>query len=156
MRNSAPETSAEPISAAWAKSMPKNFMIPWLLLLIKQWSSHGYFLLQSLNQMGFTSVDHATLYKELRNLEKQGLVTSFWDTQSAGPAKRVYEITEAGERLLGASVDVVAGYQKLFSGFFDLYASVANPVPAPPAPAVTNSSKSKRGAPKGAQQGGVK
>ena len=56
--------------------LPKNFMTPWVLLVLKQWNLHGYLILQQLNQMGFTKVDHATLYRELRRLEKEGFVAS--------------------------------------------------------------------------------
>ena len=103
------------------RSMPKNFMTPWILLLLKQWSLHGYLLMQHLQNMGFPTVDHATLYKELRNLEKEGFVWSEWQTEGSGPAKRVYSITEAGEEMLQGWSDIVAGYQKVINGFFDMY-----------------------------------
>lgn len=104
--------------------LPKNFMTPWVLLVLKQWNLHGYLILQQLNQMGFTNVDHATLYRELRRLEKEGYVASEWETGSSGPARRVYSITEAGERMLLGWTDVVSGYQRMITGFFDLYSQV--------------------------------
>ena len=109
--------------------LPKNFMTPWVLLVLKQWNLHGYLILQQLNQMGFTNVDHATLYRELRRLEKEGFVASEWETGSSGPARRVYSITEAGERMLLGWTDVVSGYQKMITGFFDLYSQVFGLVP---------------------------
>ena len=104
--------------------LPKNFMTPWVLLVLKQWNLHGYLLLQQLNRMGFTDVDHATLYRELRRLEKEGFVASEWETGDSGPARRVYSITEAGEQMLLGWTDVVSGYQKMIAGFFDLYSQV--------------------------------
>ena len=59
-----------------AGRMPKNFLTPWILLLSKQWLLHAYLLLRYVRNMGFFGVDHATLYKELRNLEKPGFVSS--------------------------------------------------------------------------------
>ena len=109
--------------------LPKNFMTPWVLLVLKQWDLHGYLILQQLNQMGFTNVDHATLYRELRRLEKEGYVASEWETGSSGPARRVYSITEAGEQMLQGWTDVVSGYQKMITGFFDLYSQVFGLVP---------------------------
>jgi len=106
------------------KKLPKNFMTPWVLLVLKQWNIHGYLIMQYLNQMGFPEVDHATLYKELRRLESDGYIESEWQTDGNGPAKRVYKITEAGEELLLGWTDVVSGYQRMINGFFDMYAEV--------------------------------
>ncbi len=114
------ESSGFPIG----KKLPKNFMTPWVLLVLKQWNIHGYLIMQYLNQMGFSEVDHATLYKELRRLEKDGYVASEWQTDGNGPAKRIYRITEAGEELLLGWTDVVSGYQRMINGFFDMYAQV--------------------------------
>ena len=115
--------------AAVGGRMPKNFLTPWILLLLKQWHLHGYLLLQYVRNMGFFGVDHATLYKELRNLEKDGFVSSEWQTDGSGPAKRIYSLTEAGEEMLRGWADVVAGYQKMITGFFDLYAEAVGTNP---------------------------
>ena len=106
------------------KKLPKNFMTPWVLLVLKQWNIHGYLIMQYLNQMGFAEVDHATLYKELRRLESDGYIESEWQTDGNGPAKRVYKITDDGEELLLGWTDVVSGYQRMINGFFDMYAEV--------------------------------
>ena len=106
------------------KKLPKNFMTPWVLLVLKQWNIHGYLIMQYLNQMGFSEVDHATLYTELRRLESDGYIESEWQTDGNGPAKRVYKITDAGEELLLGWTDVVSGYQRMINGFFDMYAQV--------------------------------
>ncbi len=104
------------------RTLPKHFMTPWILLCLKHWSAHGYFLMHQLRDLGLPALDHATLYKELRSLEKEGYVTSEWQTDGGGPAKRIYRITSAGEELLRGGADVVAGYQRMIKGFFDLYA----------------------------------
>ena len=110
--------------------LPKNFMTPWVLLVLKQWSLHGYLILQQLERMGFSGVDHATLYRELRRLEREGFVTSEWEAGDSGPARRVYSITDAGEEMLLGWTEVVSGYQRMINGFFDLYArafGISNP-----------------------------
>ncbi len=124
-------------SAFGGARLPKNFMTPWVLLVLKQWNLHGYLILQQLNQMGFADVDHATLYRELRRLEKEGYVASEWETSGSGPARRVYSITSAGEDMLRGWTDVVSGYQRMITGFFDLYAQVFGF--APPAATVEES-----------------
>ena len=119
----------EDFSVPGGARLPKNFMTPWVLLVLKQWNLHGYLILQQLNRMGFTDVDHATLYRELRRLEKEGFVASEWETGNSGPARRVYSITDAGEQMLRGWTDVVSGYQKMITGFFDLYSQVFGLVP---------------------------
>ena len=58
---------------------------------------YGYALLESLNAIGIT-VDANTLYPLLRRLEKQGLLTSEWNTDEARPRK-FYRTSPAGETL---------------------------------------------------------
>ncbi|MEV1129960.1 helix-turn-helix transcriptional regulator [Agromyces sp. NPDC049794] len=58
---------------------------------------YGYALLESLNAIGIT-VDANTLYPLLRRLEKQGLLTSEWNTDEARPRK-FYRTSPAGEDL---------------------------------------------------------
>jgi PadR family transcriptional regulator, regulatory protein PadR len=42
-----------------------------------------------------------TLYRTLRQMEKEGLCESEWDTTyGGGPARRMYSITDAGEAYL--------------------------------------------------------
>ncbi|MEI5584972.1 MULTISPECIES: PadR family transcriptional regulator [unclassified Agromyces] len=60
---------------------------------------YGYALLESLNGLGIT-VDANTLYPLLRRLEKQGLLTSEWNTDEARPRK-FYRTSPAGEQLAG-------------------------------------------------------
>ena len=45
-------------------------------------------------------VDVGNLYRVLRALEEQGLVASEWDETLPGPAKRTYELTDAGAAAL--------------------------------------------------------
>jgi PadR family transcriptional regulator PadR len=61
---------------------------------------YGYALLESLNGLGII-VDANTLYPLLRRLEKQGLVTSEWNTDEARPRK-FYLTSPTGEHLAAA------------------------------------------------------
>ena len=65
----------------------KNFLVPFLLLCLKDWSLHGYKLIQMLMDIGFSSVDQGNVYRTLRKLEKENLISSTWDTSDGGPAK---------------------------------------------------------------------
>lgn len=55
-------------------------------LLILQRPDYGYSLLERLDKSGF-DVDANTLYPLLRRLEKQGLLTSEWNTDESRPRK---------------------------------------------------------------------
>lgn len=59
---------------------------------------YGYGLLAVLEKSGL-SVDANTLYPLLRRLEKQGLLSSSWDTTESRPRK-MYSTSDAGRKLL--------------------------------------------------------
>lgn len=102
-------------------SMPKNLMVPVLLLSLKDWSLHGYKLIQELTRYGFTSIDQGNVYRTLRQLEKDNLIKSEWDTTTSGPAKRIYSITESGEAYLSTCTDALEQYQSIINRFFTIY-----------------------------------
>ena len=80
-----------------------RFVQPCLLLLLHHSPSHGYNLIENLKEFGFAEdpVDSSAVYRCLREMEGDELVASQWDTEaSAGPARRVYRLTEEGDRAL--------------------------------------------------------
>jgi PadR family transcriptional regulator PadR len=82
---------------------PNMLIGPLLLLLLAEEPGHGYQLTERLGSFGFDENRASTLYRELRRLEEDGLVTSHWDaSQARGPARRVYELTRDGRRSLRA------------------------------------------------------
>ena len=70
-------------------------------LLILQRPNYGYALLESLQGSGF-DVDANTLYPLLRRLEKQGLLTSEWNTEESRPRK--FYLTSADGVALAATL----------------------------------------------------
>lgn len=66
-------------------------------LLILRRPNYGYALLETLEHSGF-AVDANTLYPLLRRLEKQGLLTSDWNTEEARPRK-FYRTSAEGEAM---------------------------------------------------------
>jgi PadR family transcriptional regulator PadR len=103
-------------------SFPHDFLTPWLLLLIRNWSMHGYQITQTMGVFGLAMCDPATVYRTLRRLEKEGLIDSDWEPGDAGPARRVYSLTEAGEEFLQTWASALKEYQGILDRFFDLYA----------------------------------
>ncbi|MGI8825335.1 MAG: poly-beta-hydroxybutyrate-responsive repressor [Chloroflexota bacterium] len=101
--------------------MPKNFLASWLLLLLRNWQAHGYQLIQTLMMMGLGTVDPATVYRTLRQLESEGYITSAWDPQDSGAARRMYSLTDAGEEYLQVWAKQLGQYQSVLNRFFELY-----------------------------------
>lgn len=101
----------------------KNFVLPFILLLLSKVSLHGYELSQKLQTHGFKTIDQGNLYRLLRQLEKEELVTSEWDTTGRGPAKRRYSITKAGITYLKGYANQLETYQSLLEQFFNMYSS---------------------------------
>jgi len=79
----------------------RGFLEPCLLLVLEQGESHGYDLAASLQPFGMGDVHPSLVYRTLRDMETAGLVASEWDTETtAGPARRVYEVTDSGRERL--------------------------------------------------------
>jgi DNA-binding PadR family transcriptional regulator len=80
-----------------------RFTTPAVLLLLSQAPAHGYELLTRLGEVFPQSgplPDPGAFYRLLRGLENEGAVISSWETPQAGPARRVYSITDDGREQL--------------------------------------------------------
>src|SRR5215213_6328777 len=77
-------------------AIPRNFVRPCVLLLLREAPAHGYELLERLGPLGFNRDDPGRLYRALRALEHEGLVSSSWQRSDAGPDRRIYELARAG------------------------------------------------------------
>ncbi len=99
-----------------------RFLEPCLLLLHCD-EIHGYELLDSLNPFGFEQnpVNLSTVYRLLRDLEVAGLVVSHWDTSNAGPARRLYRLTEEGDCRLARWVEELRETDRVLHNFLDNY-----------------------------------
>ena len=87
-----------------------RFVEPVLLFLLKRKGrSYGYELANDLRGYALTDaeIEVAALYRTLRQLEVNGCVTSEWDVQGSGPARRVYVLTARGEEHLQEWVTVL-------------------------------------------------
>jgi len=79
----------------------ERFVEPALLLLLRDGSLHGYDLAEELQAVAPDDrVDLGNLYRLLRSLEYEELITSTWRDDLPGRAKRTYQLTDAGRELL--------------------------------------------------------
>jgi poly-beta-hydroxybutyrate-responsive repressor len=100
----------------------ERFTEPALLLLLRERPAHGYDLMERLPELtGDERVEMGNLYRLLRALEEEGLVSSQWDATSPGPAKRRYAITETGAQLLDQWVDALRSSRERTTRFLERY-----------------------------------
>jgi len=100
----------------------ERFTEPSLLLLLRERPAHGYDLLERLPELtGEQRVEMGNIYRLLRALEEEGLVSSEWDDDSPGPAKRRYAITDQGVQLLDQWVEALRRSQERTERFLERY-----------------------------------
>ena len=93
-----------------------------VLLLLRERPAHGYELLEALpDVIGETRVDMGNLYRVLRALEEDGLVSSEWQADAPGPAKRIYELTPEGGRLLDEWAAALLSSRRRIDSFLERY-----------------------------------
>ncbi len=95
--------------------------------MLREWSSYGYELMEKMATFGLGTMNAGTFYRTLRQMEKDGMVSSSWDTSEGGPARRVYSITAAGEAYLNFWAQSLDHYQKMMESFFRLYTGQPSP-----------------------------
>ena len=100
----------------------ERFGEPALLALLAARPTHGYELIEQLPQLsGEERVDVGNLYRALRLLEDEGLVTSEWSADLPGPAKRTYELTAEGRRLLDRWAEALQRAEETIASFLKRY-----------------------------------
>jgi len=97
-----------------------------LLAFLKNWNAYGYQLSQRLAESGLPDFDSGTVYRTLRQLERTGLVSSFWDTSESGPARRIYSLTKAGEIFLAGWVEGLQRYQSVLNAALEGFGGPGN------------------------------
>jgi PadR family transcriptional regulator, regulatory protein PadR len=102
---------------------PKNWLVPVILLSLREWNSYGYELMERASAFGFEAMNPGTLYRTLRRMEKDGVVESSWEPPRGGPARRMYTITGSGNAHLDIWVKSLERYQQSVGDFFKLYTS---------------------------------
>ena len=80
------------------------------LLILKTLSlapMHGWGINQRVQQIskGVLEVNQGSLYPALQRLEKDGLVTSDWDTTDNNRRARYYRLTATGRRAFGVQLE---------------------------------------------------
>jgi PadR family transcriptional regulator PadR len=122
-RDPSRDGAAEPIDEreSWASWPPRDIFAPFVLLAVSLQRAHGYVIEDYLRALGLFGITMSTLYRTLRQMEKDGFVESTWEPGPTGPARRVYTITDAGLTWLDSSATMLDAYRATIDRFFGLY-----------------------------------
>jgi PadR family transcriptional regulator PadR len=102
-------------------AVPRDHFRACLLLVLGEVPLHGYDLPTLLAPLGLGGIDRGFLYRTLRLMEADGLVTSEWDQSPTGPARRTYRVTAAGEEWLGVASATLRDADRLMAGWIARY-----------------------------------
>jgi poly-beta-hydroxybutyrate-responsive repressor len=102
---------------------PKNWLTPVALVLLREETSYGYELMERIEEFGFEEINPGTMYRKLRQMEREGLCKSEWETSGSGRARRMYSVTDEGEAYLEAWAEGCKKHQHVMASFAQAYTS---------------------------------
>ncbi|MBI4864215.1 MAG: PadR family transcriptional regulator [Candidatus Riflebacteria bacterium] len=108
-----------PDACVCATGRVERFLQACVLLFLTRGPSHGYELFQNLAAFGFGKnlPGTATLYRNLRRMEKNALIASEWQAGKAGPGRRSYRLTSKGKTYLERWAEALAHDRALIERF---------------------------------------
>ncbi|GAC1505217.1 MAG: hypothetical protein NVS1B3_03150 [Candidatus Dormibacteraceae bacterium] len=95
-----------------------------MLLLLSESPAHGYDLLDRLREFQCER-DAGGLYRTLRALEHEGLVTSSWEPSYTGPDRRNYSLTTAGWKHLDSWARTLKETHQTVGRFLERHSAIA-------------------------------
>ncbi len=102
-RIAARDDDGTPVHRGWNPvAARRRWIEPFVLAMLARGDTYGYAILGRLEEMHVSNgpLDVGLVYRTLRDLERDGLVSSSWAEESAGPKRRAYELTAAGQEAL--------------------------------------------------------
>ncbi|MBZ0292352.1 MAG: PadR family transcriptional regulator [Anaerolineae bacterium] len=94
-----------------------------ILSLVAEKPCHGYEIQQIIDERGlreWLAIGFSSIYYILNKLEQQGLLTSELDINGPGPARKIYQITDAGRGLLQTAIQERLSQLRSFGSGFEL------------------------------------
>ena len=76
-----------------------------LLAVIAEEPSYGYEMARKLSRQGLDLISDGTIYPALSRLQRGGLIESYLEPSSEGPARKYYRITDSGREGLEARTE---------------------------------------------------
>jgi DNA-binding PadR family transcriptional regulator len=102
---------------------------PALLALLARGETHGYDLVQQIHGLPMftdTPPDTSGIYKLLKSMEREGLVSASWELGESGPAKRRYALTSEGQTCLKRWTQTLKTYRNQVEGLLDIIQPVVS------------------------------
>ena len=101
----------------------ERYMQPSILMALRLKPSYGYELIQEIQRFGFVegTAPPGMIYRHLREMEENGLVRSEWETEGTGPAKRMYQLSEEGQAVLGFWIEYMEKQAGKLLNFVKIY-----------------------------------
>ncbi len=101
------------------KGLPRTFQRSCLLIALAQGQSHGYELLDAVHRMGLRSAEAGGLYRCLRSMEEDALVSSWWVPSQSGPPRRTYILTGSGTAAMRVALDGLMEVRELLGAMLE-------------------------------------
>lgn len=123
------DESGAPLHHGW---MPftgrRRWIEPFVLAMLAQGSSYGYAILSRLEEMRIsnTPLDAGLVYRTLRDLERDRLVSSTWSDESFGPRRHAYQLTAEGYSALDDWAAVMRERARLIGEFNADYLTIVS------------------------------
>ncbi len=94
-----------------------------ILLGLYSSPSYGYELINTMQSYGFIegAAPPGMIYRHLRQMEKDNMVKSEWETKDAGAAKRIYTISNEGKEVLQLWIQLMEGKKLKLNNFIQMY-----------------------------------
>lgn len=106
-----------------------------ILLILAQGRSYGYEIrtrLQEDFEYQRAAADAGAVYRLLRDMEAAHFIQSQWGIAETGPARRYYQLTDAGRKQLEVSAGRLQRQAQRIQRFFDIYGRLDRPRAGPP------------------------
>ncbi len=113
-------------SQCWPDRPMNRFLEVSLLLALKEGPMHGYGLVEKIEPFGFPAdeLNSGPLYRTLRKMEQEALVSSSWHKGELGPRKRVYKINKQGEEALAEWIEILTFRKEMIEKVLARYLEV--------------------------------
>ncbi|MEM3481253.1 MAG: PadR family transcriptional regulator [Candidatus Korarchaeum sp.] len=103
---------------------PERRWIQFLILrILYEKPMHGYQLIEEIERRssGYHKLDPGSVYTLLRRMEAKGFVISEWEKAEAGPARRIYRLTDEGVEVLRRGLEAIVIRKELLEDLIGFY-----------------------------------
>lgn len=108
------EVDMEELAFHAVKQMRKGFISAMILAILREGNNHGYGIMKEIEEktQGILTPMVSSIYPVLKDLTTKKLVRKVDEKEAEGKTRKIYSVTEKGERMLK---HLVRNYQKMIS-----------------------------------------